>query len=556
MFRMRQHPRRTGVVMAGMLAVAVWMAGCDSDDSAPPANDPPAAPTEAPQPAAPPAAGNSSAASATANPRALLAGWETPRAVLLLTGEQHGYLEPCGCSEKQSGGMARRADLLKKLEARGWPVAGLDLGGLVDEQAQRNRGLQTWYKFQTMLAALKEMKYAAMGLGPEELRFGVDQLLQTRNLDASATDSPPTFTSANTVIEGFEDYGPARSRLVPVGNIKVGVISVIGDRLRPTIFPGGSNTGITVIDGIPAVRRALADLKEQQPDLLVLLAHAPVDESRGLAATFPDFQVIVTAGGPEDPAQALEWIGERMFLRVGKKGKNVGVLGVYPDKAGKERLRFELVNLDNERFENAPSMRRLMRDYQDLLQQEQQRVFDDMAKAAHPKTLQTGATFVGAETCGNCHTKAFEHWKTTGHARAYQSLITGRPEDKDPISRVHDPECLACHVTGWDPQNKIRYDDGFLPEALAKTQGKPALFETLKDNQCENCHGPGSKHIALEEATDASDADRMAARLRMRLSKQEALDTFCAKCHDPDNDPHFSHHEEEYWKKIAHPWRD
>ena len=57
--------------------------------------------------------------------------WPTPAAVLVLSGEQHGYLEPCGCSEKQSGGIARRSDLMKQLRAKGWPAAGLDLGGTV-----------------------------------------------------------------------------------------------------------------------------------------------------------------------------------------------------------------------------------------------------------------------------------------------------------------------------------------------------------------------------------------------------------------------------------------
>src|SRR3954453_5485411 len=35
-----------------------------------------------------------------------------PALVLALTGEMNGYLRPCGCSEGQSGGLARRAGLL------------------------------------------------------------------------------------------------------------------------------------------------------------------------------------------------------------------------------------------------------------------------------------------------------------------------------------------------------------------------------------------------------------------------------------------------------------
>ena len=56
-------------------------------------------------------------------PKPLLDGWEVPAAALLLTGEQHGYFEPCGCTLGQSGGMTRRASLVRQLEARGWKVA-------------------------------------------------------------------------------------------------------------------------------------------------------------------------------------------------------------------------------------------------------------------------------------------------------------------------------------------------------------------------------------------------------------------------------------------------
>ncbi len=43
-------------------------------------------------------------------------GWSTPSVVLLVTGQQHGYIEPCGCTKlaNQKGGLARRHTLAKK----------------------------------------------------------------------------------------------------------------------------------------------------------------------------------------------------------------------------------------------------------------------------------------------------------------------------------------------------------------------------------------------------------------------------------------------------------
>ncbi len=44
-----------------------------------------------------------------------LANLGNPAAVLIVTGEQFGYLEPCGCTEGQIGGLLRRYDFLERL---------------------------------------------------------------------------------------------------------------------------------------------------------------------------------------------------------------------------------------------------------------------------------------------------------------------------------------------------------------------------------------------------------------------------------------------------------
>ena len=45
--------------------------------------------------------------------------WPKPKAVIVCSGMQMGYIEPCGCSgkENQKGGLSRRASLLEKLAA-------------------------------------------------------------------------------------------------------------------------------------------------------------------------------------------------------------------------------------------------------------------------------------------------------------------------------------------------------------------------------------------------------------------------------------------------------
>src|ERR1700685_860668 len=99
-------------------------------------------------------------------PKPMLDGWAKPTLAIVFSGEQHGYMEPCGCSLTQSGGLSRRADCLRQIAARGWQCTALDFGGLVRKDNEQNK-----LKFQVMLAALNELGYKAMGLGTEELQL-------------------------------------------------------------------------------------------------------------------------------------------------------------------------------------------------------------------------------------------------------------------------------------------------------------------------------------------------------------------------------------------------
>ena len=52
----------------------------------------------------------------------LFRDWPKPDLVVVVSGEEHGYMQPCGCSDPQFGGLARRYNFVESLKARGWPV--------------------------------------------------------------------------------------------------------------------------------------------------------------------------------------------------------------------------------------------------------------------------------------------------------------------------------------------------------------------------------------------------------------------------------------------------
>ena len=78
-----------------------------------------------------------SPSSPSAPPSAPLANLGNPAAVLIVSGEQEGYMEPCGCSAEQIGGLIRRYDFVERLHNQNWPTALIELGTLIKDPAVR-----------------------------------------------------------------------------------------------------------------------------------------------------------------------------------------------------------------------------------------------------------------------------------------------------------------------------------------------------------------------------------------------------------------------------------
>ena len=115
----------------------------------------------------------------------------------------------------------------------------------------------------------------------------------------------------------------------------------------------------------------------------------------------------------------------------------------------------------------------------------------------HP-LAETNGRFIGSKKCAeSCHEISYDIWKKTLHAQAYDTLAKLDPP------RNFDPECVSCHVTGWNPQKFFPYESGY--QSQKKT---PHLINT----GCEDCHGPGEKHAAAELAGSEALQEKATAR--------------------------------------------
>src|SRR5262249_15202780 len=157
---------------------------------------------------------------------------------------------------------------------------------------------------------------------------------------------------------------------------------------------------------------ALAEIvpkMKEQADLLVLLSHGTPHEATELSQKFPEFAIVVTAGGADEPPLEPDQVEQShaWLIEVGHKGMFVEAIGLYDD--AKRPLRFQRVPLDK-RFPQSPEMHNLMVAYQGQLKE---RGFAGLGitTSKHP----SGRAFVGAEACAQCHTKAHDVWAKTPH---------------------------------------------------------------------------------------------------------------------------------------------
>jgi len=469
--------------------------------------------------------------------------WPRPTLAFVITGEQHGYFEPCGCTANQLGGMSRRAGLFDKIKSLNWAVRGIDAGGI-----SRRTGVQAQLKFETTLEALRELQYVALAMSPEELRLEPGYLLSQHFTDG---ETPLAFLGANLVFFGSKELGtPLPLNIIEVDGMKVGITSVMSDTIRREVIPDrtadeAASADLLWTDPSEALIEVLKKFDEAKVDFRILLSQSTDDEIRQQAKDFPAFDIIVAADGRDGDRQP-EMLGTTRLLRVGEKGKTAGVVGLYPgDKT--EPVRYELVTLSESHFSDSDKMTDLMRSYQERLKDSQ--VVTAEGPVGHP----SGATFVGASKCGECHTTAFGIWKETAHAHAFESLDPVNKRDGferlNGVARTFDPECLSCHVTGWEPEEYIRFRSGFVNEEFAADDSEKLLQALLGGNQCENCHGPGSRHIEMIEADN-----KEAAVKEVRVTLDQAKTQMCGKCHDADNSPDFDF--EKYWEAVKHSGKD
>jgi len=474
-------------------------------------------------------------------PPRLFQGWPKPDLALLLSAEQHGYLLPCGCSRPQVGGLERRHNFLGLLRGKDWPVAAVDLGDIPQRQGPRLLpNVQGMIKYRYSMEALRKMGYLAVGLGEYESALDLFRLLG----EFALNNESPAVLAANLHNKEENYPGQVKSSLVESvkgSKLKVGVAGLVAPSVGAKVKP----FKVELDDHRQVVPQVLQELAKGKADLNVLLYQGSLQEAKALAAAHPQFHVILCLSDTDEPSSEPVYAGNTLIACPGHKGRYVAVAGVWATgKADKPyEFRYQLVTLGEEfmtpqgQQEKQPVLK-LMEQYTRELKT--RNYLGQHASMRHPSQVAIpGAvpSYVGTERCKKCHEFAYDVWKKSKHAHAYESLVNA----KQPSLRQFDAECVVCHTVGFG------YDTGYRSEKETPN---------LKDVGCESCHGPAGEHVKKpndERWYPVLNPWRAAANETevQKKERQQRVDDFCYGCHDLDNDVHYKF--DKRWPDVAHP---
>jgi ssDNA-binding Zn-finger/Zn-ribbon topoisomerase 1 len=138
---------------------------------------------------------------------------------------------------------------------------------------------------------------------------------------------------------------------------------------------------------------------------------------------------------------------------------------------------------------------------------------------------QTGATYMGVNTCKVCHNKAetgaqYTKWKSMKHSSAFEVLKSDKALEVAKKAGLttppsESPECLQCHVTAYD----------------VATKAVPAKISMEDGVQCEACHGPASLHVADGKKLKLNKDSGVDIAAHITVPKADV----CVKCHNDKN---------------------
>lgn len=460
---------------------------------------------------------------------------------LFITGQLQNTTEPCGCSSKPLGDVARIAALLHTAGERGLL---LDAGNLrykalpVSAEQQAQARLKADFLEQTW-----QSLHAVTLLQPGDLsgKDGFAELFGSVRL------------LSNVSLAGLNSKGAELKTEVvrKIANVPIGILG-IADSEGP--WPKEFMSKIVATG--PATEQGIKRLQEKGARAIIVLTGLRRESARRLAQKVPGIDLIVAGGDRElgEGVEQAEAIGNTLLVVPAEEGKRLVRVDLHPSFEGQKPV-WQLVRTPQQQIRHAAALRQEVARLQTRLlalrsdaqaepaflrttEEEYQKRSAALKQAEAPPVISSSGyvtvelvdiaadlprdatvasamsdldrhigaanlqalsgpppaplggapSYVGTAGCqGSCHfhDEAVEFWNKTHHAQAFATLQR--------VGKELSYDCVSCHAVGFDEPGGSNLWTLF---AWQRAEGTPRPKVTdLRNVQCEVCHGPGSLHI-------------------------------------------------------------
>jgi cytochrome c5 len=445
-----------------------------------------------------------------------------PALTVFALAEVRGQIGPCGCTSDPLGDISRTTRLVEDARAKG-PVLVVDAGSLLYSQSPVPPHLDAEEELKADLLTTiysRDLKVSAVGLGPADLAKGPGKVRFPREaVDVSAPDlplAPPKIEQVGDTKVGVfgviaDDTLPKLGVKDPVGTGKQAVAKLRADGARVVIALVQASTkkdAVTLVRDIGGIDLAIAGLGQNAPEpekveiepTKVGDGWLVIPANRGQVLSRVDLYMRDGAGaladaiGPGAAKAKIAQIDKQVATLDADLAKFAQDTTADPKFVAQKKSEREGLAADRARLVAQPLVPPAKGSFftldqvrinktlacsvpvQDAIKHYDLAAGEANVKAAADKPVAAPAkgqaSYVGMETCADCHSDAVDFWKKTVHAQAWQTLVER--------GQQLDFECIGCHVTGWEKPGGSNL----------------AHNDKLRDVQCETCHGPASIHVA------------------------------------------------------------
>jgi len=328
-------------------------------------------------------------------------------------------------------------------------------------------------------------------MGCDVLTPGFQELIDGKMIITTLVKAAGTMP---LVCSNLKDAGNLKIQpyaLLHKGGQKILITSLMDPRVEKKAIHG-----IKIEDPVASLKKILATVPH---DLAITILHFSDRKAKKIISRIPgiDLAILATQRGIMATPEAA---GKTYLVKNNNHGKTINYLDW--NFASRKPIKYSSLKVSKEDIKPEPKIAKLVNDYEIWLRNYYIRLEKTADESGTDE--QQNSTYVGFQTCAQCHPEIVADWKTSRHGRAYASL---QKKCKD-----YCPDCLPCHVTGKkNPLNGV----GFL---------SPKRTPNLFDVQCEQCHGSAHQHVKNPKKPYGATITQ---------------DT-CIVCHTGQSDPEFS----------------